>query len=83
VEEDPVIASAVGGFFAGNSQDYGNAGSFGKGGLPDRFLLTHPEFAKGLAENGHEHVKEHFLLTNNLKRYLTMFLILLQGGQSV
>ncbi len=41
-----------------------------------RFLLTHPEFAKKLAENGREHVKEHFLLTNNLKRYLTLFHIL-------
>jgi trehalose synthase len=45
-----------------------------------RFLLTHPEYARQLAENGHQHVKEHFLLTNKLKRYLTLFLILQQGG---
>jgi hypothetical protein len=32
-----------------------------------------------LGENGHQHVKEHFLLTHNLKRYLVLFLILLQG----
>jgi trehalose synthase len=45
-----------------------------------RFLLTHPEFANKMAENGYEHVKENFLLTNNLKRYLTLFLILMQGN---
>ena len=44
-----------------------------------RFLLANPAFAKVLGENGHQHVKEHFLLTHNLKRYLVLFLILLQG----
>lgn len=44
-----------------------------------RFLLANPAFAKVLGENGHQHVKEHFLLTQNLKRYLVLFLILLQG----
>jgi trehalose synthase len=41
-----------------------------------RFLLSNPEFAKALGENGHAHVKENFLLPNNLKRYLLLFLIL-------
>ena len=44
-----------------------------------RFLLANPAFAKVLGENGHQHVKEHFLVTQNLKRYLVLFLILLQG----
>jgi trehalose synthase len=44
-----------------------------------RFLLANPSFAKALGENGHQHVKEHFLLTQNLKRYLVLFLVLLQG----
>jgi trehalose synthase len=41
-----------------------------------RFLLSNPEFARALGENGHAHVKENFLLPNNLKRYLLLFLIL-------
>ncbi len=44
-----------------------------------RFLLAHPEFAKKLGENGHRHVKEHFLITTNLKCYLLLFLALAGG----
>ncbi len=43
-----------------------------------QYLLSHPEFARQLGENGYEHVKENFLITNNLKRYLLLFLILQQ-----
>ena len=39
-----------------------------------RFLLSNPEFARQLGENGCEHVKENFLLTHNLRRYLLLFL---------
>lgn len=39
-----------------------------------RFLLSHPEFATRIGENGHQHVRENFLITQNLKRYLTLFL---------
>jgi trehalose synthase len=38
-----------------------------------RYLLTHPEFAKQLGRNGHEHSKENFLLTSNVKRWLILF----------
>ncbi len=41
-----------------------------------RYLLSNPEFAQQIANNGHEHVKENFLITSNLKRYLLLFLIL-------
>ncbi len=40
-----------------------------------RFLLSNPEFARKLGENGYEHVKENFLITQNLKRYLLLLLI--------
>lgn len=40
-----------------------------------RFLLSHPEIAKRLGEQGYEHVRENFLITGNLKRYLTLFLL--------
>ena len=42
-----------------------------------RYLLTHPEFAKQLGENGHEHVKENLLITTNVKRWALLFRILL------
>jgi trehalose synthase len=42
-----------------------------------RYLLTHPEFARQLGRNGHEHVKENFLMTTNVKRWLLLFRIML------
>src|SRR5437764_8988835 len=42
-----------------------------------RYLLTHPEFAKKLGKNGHEHVKENFLMTTNVRRWLVLFQILM------
>jgi trehalose synthase len=41
-----------------------------------RYLLTHPEFAQRLGNNGREHVKENFLMTTNVKRWLLLFRIL-------
>jgi len=43
-----------------------------------RYLLTHPEFAAQLGRNGHEHVKENFLMTTNVRRWLLLRRILLQ-----
>ncbi len=42
-----------------------------------RYLLTHPDFAQQLGRNGREHVKENFLMTTNLKRWLLLFQIML------
>jgi trehalose synthase len=42
-----------------------------------RYLLTHPEYAAQLGKNGHEHVKENFLMTTSVKRWLLLFQILL------
>jgi trehalose synthase len=38
-----------------------------------RYLLANPEIARRLGENAYEHVKENFLITSNLKRYLLLF----------
>ncbi len=46
-----------------------------------RYLLTHADFAKRLGENGREHVKENFLMTTNVKRWLLLFRIL-SGSQA-
>jgi trehalose synthase len=45
-----------------------------------RYLLTHPDFARQLGQNGHEHVKENFLMTTNVRRWLLLIKILLAGG---
>jgi len=41
-----------------------------------RYLLANPVVARKLGENGHQHVKENFLITHSLKRYLLLFLML-------
>src|SRR5579863_2630895 len=45
-----------------------------------RYLLTHPDFAKQLGQNGHEHVKENFLMSTNVRRWLLLLRILLAGA---
>jgi trehalose synthase len=37
-----------------------------------RYLLTHPEFARRIGTSGREHVKENFLITTNVKRWLLL-----------
>ena len=44
-----------------------------------RYLLTHPDFAKQLGQNGREHVKENFLMTTNVRRWLLLLRILMAG----
>ncbi|MGC1658470.1 MAG: glycosyltransferase, partial [Candidatus Acidiferrales bacterium] len=41
-----------------------------------RYLLSNPAFAAQLGARGHEVVKENFLITQNLKRYLLLFLLM-------
>jgi trehalose synthase len=41
-----------------------------------RYLLTHPEFARRIGSSGREHVKENFLITTNVKRWLLLCRIL-------
>lgn len=42
------------------------------------YLLRHPEVARQMGERGREHVREHFLMTRNLRDYLNLFNLL--GG---
>ena len=78
-KKKPVIAAAVGGI---PTQVIHNltgvlVHSVEGAAYQMRYLLTHPEFAAGLGRNGHEHVKENFLLTSNVRRWLLLFQILL------
>ena len=44
-----------------------------------RYLLTHPEFARSIGVSGREHVKENFLMTTDVKRWLLLFRSLKQA----
>jgi trehalose synthase len=80
-KKKPVVASAVGGIPAQviHKQTGLLTHSVEGTAYQIRFLLSHPEIAAKLGESGHQHVKENFLITQNLKRYLTLFLSLAGG----
>jgi trehalose synthase len=75
-KKKPVVASAVGGIPTQVIHKHTGllAHSVEGTAYQIRFLLSHPEIATKLGEQGHAHVKENFLITQNLKRYLTLFL---------
>jgi len=77
-KKKPVVASAVGGIPLQVLHKHTGllAHSVEGTAYQIRFLLSHPAIATRLGEHGHEHVKENFLITHNLKRYLVLFLIL-------
>ena len=72
----PVVASAVGGIPLQVIHKHTGllAHSVEGTAYQIRFLLAHPAIAAKLGEQGHQHVRENFLLTQNLKRYLLLFL---------
>ena len=74
----PVVASAVGGIPTQVIHKHTGllAHSVEGTAYQIRFLLSHPEIARKLGEQGHEHVKENFLITQNLKNYLVLMLSL-------
>lgn len=48
-----------------------------------RYLLTHPDVAERLGHYGHLHVKYNFLLTNYLRNYLLMSILLEYPGENI
>ena len=75
-KKKPVVASAVGGIPTQVIHKHTGllAHSVEGTAYQIRFLLSHPDIAQRLGEQGHQHVRENFLITRNLKRYLTLFL---------
>ncbi len=75
-KKKPVVAAAVGGIPTQIIHKHTGllAHSIEGTAYQIRFLLSHPDIAGRLGERGHQHVKENFLITQNLKRYLTLFL---------
>jgi len=78
-KKKPVVASAVGGIPTQVIHKHTGmlAHSVEGTAYQVRFLLSNPAIAAKLGEQGHEHVREHFLITSNAKRYLSLFLHLL------
>jgi trehalose synthase len=74
----PVVASAVGGIPTQVIHKHTGllAHSVEGTAYQIRFLLSHPEIAQKLGEQGHKHVRENFLITQNLKTYLVLMLSL-------
>jgi len=81
-KKKPVVASAVGGIPIQIIHKHTGmlAHSVEGTAYQIRFLLSHPEIAAKLGEHGHQHVKESFLITQKLKRYLTLFLTMARGS---
>jgi len=77
-KKKPVVASAVGGIPTQVIHKHTGllVHSVEGTAYQIRFLLSHPEIATRLGERGHAHVKENFLITQKLKRYLSLFLML-------
>jgi trehalose synthase len=77
-KKKPVVASAVGGIPVQIIHKHTGllAHSIEGTAYQIRYLLSHPEIAAKLGERGYQHVKENFLITQKLKRYLTLFLAL-------
>lgn len=75
-KKKPTVASAVGGIPAQVIHKHTGLLTHSVEGTAYqiRFLLSNPALAQKLGEQGHEHVREHFLITSNVKRYLTLFL---------
>jgi len=81
----PVIASAVGGIPLQIKHKYSGilCNTIEGTAFYIKQLLSAPEYAKRLGENGREHIRQNFLLTRHLKEYLLLFLSLYHKGNVV
>lgn len=83
-KKKPVVASAVGGIPAQIIHKHTGmlAHSVEGTAFQIRFLLSNPALARQMGEQGHEHVREHFLITSNVRRYLTLFLHTMKNAEN-
>lgn len=81
----PVIAGAVGGIPLQITHKYSGILTHTVEGTAFwiKMLLSAPEFAARLGENGREHVRNNFLLTRHMRDYMLAFLLLETQGESV
>lgn len=81
-KKKPMVASAVGGIPTQVIHRHTGmlAHSIEGTAYQVRFLLSNPALAQRLGEQGHEHVREHFLITSQVRRHLTACLQLMNRG---
>ena len=81
----PVVASAVGGIPLQVKNRFTGLLSYGVEGTAYdiRQLLTNPDYARWLGENGREHVRYNFLVPRHLRDYLLLFLALDRAGDII
>jgi len=74
----PVVASAVGGIPLQVQNRFTGLLTYETEGTAHaiRQLLTNPDYARWLGENGKEHVRYNFLVTRHIRDYLLLFLAL-------
>lgn len=48
-----------------------------------RYLISNPEFAAKLGQNGREHIRRNFLLTRHLKDYLLLLVAIEHRGENI
>lgn len=84
-KKKPVIGSAVGGIPAQIIPNLTGALVYSIEGTAYqiRYLLSHSDIANKLGEYGHEYVKEEFLITRKLRRYLLLFHVLSHPGERI
>jgi trehalose synthase len=84
-KKKPVIGSAVGGIPAQIIPNLTGALVYSIEGTAYqiRYLLSHSDIAKKLGEYGHEYVKEEFLITRKIRRYLLLFHVLSHPGERI
>ena len=77
-KERPVVASAVGGIPQQIRHRHSGflCHTVGGAALGIREVLNNPEYARRLARNGKEHIRNNFLSTRHLRDYMLMFLYL-------
>ncbi len=81
----PVVASNVGGIPLQVTHKYSGllCHSVEGAAFAIKQLLSSPEYARRLGENGREHVRNNFLLTRHLRDYMLLFLSLYHPGDVV
>jgi len=74
----PVVASAVGGISLQVKNRFTGllCHSVEGAAYAIKRLLSNPEYARWLGNNGREHIRQNFLLTRHLKEYLLLFISL-------
>ncbi len=81
----PVIASAVGGIPLQVENKFTGMLCYTVEGAAYALkqLLSNREYANWLGKNGHEHIKQNFLITRHLRDYLLLFLSIQNNAEII